>query len=896
MKDMFDLPEKPYHLSADACLAGLQVQKERGLDQQEAERRLALFGRNILPLKKRRGIFAVFFSQFYSPLIALLLASGGIIWWIGKPSDAAVVFAVVILNAVMGAVQEGRAARSLDALRKLSMPYARVLRDGQEKKIDASDVVPGDILFLQAGDAVSTDMRIIESAYVEVNESALTGESHAVSKDCETIPSGAALYEQHNMLFSGTLVAKGRCAGVVTATGSSTQLGKIAFLAESGTPEKTPIEKKLKRFSVTLAIVALLFVSSFFLVGLLRAIPLSSIFMAAVSQLVSLIPEGLPVAITIALAVGVQRMAKEGALVRHLHAVETLGSTTVICTDKTGTLTKNEMTVTQISLCEAPQIDIQGVGYSPRGTFSIASPLSNATCKHLLGACILCNDGNIAFQEGRWVPIGDPMEAALIALAMKAGLDVEECRQRYARKGEIPFDSSHKMMMMTFHEGFALVKGALEEVLALSSSVSVGGQTLVLEETQREEITREAMRCAAQGKRILGFARILSNGQRQDQESFASIRGRGEWLGFVALVDPPREEVINALALCRRAHIRTIMLTGDQIATATAIGRELSIMNDGDIAVEGKELANFSKDEFLKKIRSIAVYARVQPEQKYRIVDALQQNGEVVAMTGDGINDAPALAKANVGVAMGTGTEVAKEAAKMVITDDNFATLVKAVEQGRLVYRNIVKVILYLLSTTFAAALVMLIAISLGYPLPLAAVQILWINVVTEGTVTINLVLDPPEGSEMDIPPLSMADHILSHANLLKLCWTIFLLGGVLFGYFLYIQGKDYPLEWVQTEMFTLLAFCAWFTLFAMRSNVRSCFEIKSFKNHYLTLGLLLSIGLQGAVIYNPSLNTIFHTVPLSLKTLLLLLGVGSLVLWVEELRKWILRHLNISN
>ncbi len=742
------IPERPYTLEVDQCLQALQVDKEKGLTAQEVDKRLALFGKNTLASKKKKWAGTVFFRQFLSPLIGLLLASGFAIWFLGKPTDAIVVFSVVLLNAIMGTIQEGRAERSLSALRKLSFLRTRIIRDGKEQVADAGDLVPGDIVVLASGDEVPADMRIVESADLEVIESVLTGESYAVSKNSEALVNVDVPSEQSNMVFSSTYIAKGRCTGVVVTTGMHTEVGKIAKLTESSPELKTPIERKVNQFGHHLILAALAILLVFFAIGFFRQMAIEDIFLAAVSQLVSIIPEGLPVAITIALAIGVQRMATQGAIVRRLYAVETLGSTTVICSDKTGTLTKNEMTATQVGICSQSLIELEGGGYNPEGSFIYSghkiSPLDDLTLRLLLEACVLCNDANVTKKNEKWLPIGDPMEASLVVLAKKGGIDPEICRKKHHRLEEIPFNSSHKMMA-TYYDNVVLVKGALEEVLALCTAAYIEGNLTPFRQALLQQIQYEAHLCASRGKRILGFARFPGNYTAKD--GFSSLSGHGEWLGFVAIMDPPRKEVLEAVALCRKAHIRPLMLTGDHVATASAIGKELGIMTENDIAIDGQQLAALSDKEFQIKIPQIAVYARLQPEQKYRVVQALQSQGEVVAMTGDGINDAPALAKADVGVAMGSGTDVAKEAAKIVITDDNFATLVRAIEQGRLVYRNILKTVFYLLATTLAAALVMIVAVTLGYPLPMAAVQVLWSTAYLDEAERCNTVILLNEGA-----------------------------------------------------------------------------------------------------------------------------------------------------
>ncbi len=862
-----------------------------GLTHEEAKTRYAEVGRNSLPEKKQRGLLFNFLLQFKSPLVYLLFIAAALMAVMGRASDPIVILAVVVVNAIMGLVQEGRAEKSLSALRKLAQLDVRVLRDGEEREIVASELVPGDVIHLAAGDAVPADARIIEEARLQVIESSMTGESQAVYKSVELLDPKTALTDRKNMLYSGTHVTAGRCLALVTATGVHTELGQIAKAAESNVSAKTPIEKRIASFSHRLSIIAIVVFFLLLGIGFLRELPISDVFMAAISQVVSLIPEGLPAAIAIALAVGVQRMAAQGAIVRRLAAVETLGSTTVICTDKTGTLTRGEMVVSEVFLPGQPMILVEGIGYAPEGRFlqaeSPIDPHDNNALLILLEVAVLCNDAKLQKEGNSWCVIGDPTEGALITLVRKAELDDLTISQQFPRLGEIPFDSRVKMMV-TAHEGVVMIKGAIEAVLELCHAALINDEEQELSEKLRKDIEHEAELSALQGKRVLAFARVEGGLKNED---FAQLKGRALFLGFVAEIDPPREEAALAVALCKQAGICPMMVTGDHLLTAQAIGKQLGILKKEKQAIDGKQLDEMSDEELAKNIRNYTVFARLHPAQKLRIIGALQTKGEVVAMTGDGVNDAPALAKADIGVAMGiTGTDVAKEAAKMVITDDNFYTLVKAVEQGRLVYYNIKKVILYLLTTNCAAALVMLVAVALGFPLPMDAVQILWINVVIEGTVTINLVLDPLEGDEMHRPPVRKDDQILSGGAFLRLLYLTPTIAILLLAYFILQSERGEPLVLLQTQTFTLLAFCAWFKVLSARSENRSCLNLSILKNRYLTFGLALSVLLQAAVIYIPQLNEVFHTTPLKIGQVFVLLCIGSIVMWVEELRKWIFR------
>ena len=768
-------------LTASHALASPEVLKAlgsdalAGLSPEEAARRLAEHGPNTLPETEHRSLWRVLASQFASPLIYILFVAAAIAFAMGKRGDSIVILVVVIINAVIGAFQEGRAERSMEALRRLSSLKVRVLRGGREEIIEARDLVPGDVVLFAAGDAIGADARLLESAALETAEAALTGESLPVAKDPEPLAADTPLAERLNVVYSGTHVAAGRGKGIVVATGLATEVGKIAKLTAAAEDPDTPLELRIAHFGRYLVVAAIALVSVVLSVGLLRGMPFADVFMVAISQMVSMVPEGLPVAMTIALAVGMQRMAGRGAIVRRLAAVETLGSTSVICSDKTGTLTKNEMTVTALWLPGGRDIEITGAGYTPEGKLLEAGREISNTDAHLramLEAVALCNDAQLVppdNEDSRWRPLGDPTETALLTLALKGCVELDALRKQCPRRAEIPFDSAAKMMA-TQHghgaKGRIVIKGAPEFLLALCGHARRGDTTVPLDETGRRDTEAAGSAMAARALRVLAVAEIPDD-TLDDSAGFAQFQGRAVFLGLVGQMDPPRDEVKAAVAECRDAGIRAVMVTGDHKITGLSIARTLGIARDGDIAVDGTELEQMPEQDLRANLDRISVFARVHPAQKLRIVEAFQSQRNVVAMTGDGVNDAPALARADVGVAMGiTGTEVAKGAAKIVISDDNFATIVKAVEEGRLVYRNLRKVILYLFATSMAEVLLLLSALFLGYPLPLVAVQILWINIVTEGTVTVNLIMEPPEGDEMKRPPIHQGEPLLNRTML----------------------------------------------------------------------------------------------------------------------------------
>ncbi|WP_366806987.1 HAD-IC family P-type ATPase [Polaromonas sp.] len=871
-------------MQSENVLARLACDPASGLSAAEVALRQARDGANTLPEPPRRSVFSIVARQFKSPLIYILFVAALLAVALSHHGDAVVILLVVLVNALIGAFQEGRAERSMASLRQLSALRVRVLRDGQETVVEARSLVMGDLLLLAAGDAIGADARLIEEAQLQVAEAALTGESVPVSKNVLALPKATGLADRHNMVFSGTYATAGRARAVVVAIGTATEVGRIASMTETATEPKTPLEQRIEQFGRWLVVAALVLFGAVVALGLYRELPLADVLMVAISQMVSMVPEGLPVAMTIALAVGMQRMAARGAIIRRLSAVETLGSTTVICTDKTGTLTRNEMTVSTLWLPGGVEIDVSGIGYAPEGKFSV----EDAALAPLLQAAALCNDAQLLPPEqGRteWTVVGDPTEGALKVLAAKSGMELDQLAQGAPREAELPFDSDIKMMATRHRLADAprrvYIKGAPEAVLGLCAA---DGTAL----THAARMAAEAM--AARALRVLAFA-VVQDDPLDADAGFAALAGRAHLLGMVGQIDPPREEVKAAVAECRAAGIRPVMVTGDHKLTGLAIARALGIAREGDRAVDGDELERMNETDLRSALDQIAVFARVHPAQKLRIVEALQAHGEVVAMTGDGVNDAPALARADVGVAMGiTGTEVAKSAAKIVITDDNFSTIVEAVEQGRVVYGNLKKVILYLFTTSVDEVVLLLLALLGGYPLPLVAVQILWINIVTEGTLTVNLVMDPPDGDEMEHEPIARNDPLLDRTMLGRVLLMATTAVLVTFSWFVWRIGQDVPIEMVRTETFTLLAMCQWFNVLNCQSASRSALKLGLLKNPWLLGGLSLSVLLQLLVLYWPLMNTLFHTVPLAPASLLPLVALASCVLWAEELRKLIVR------
>jgi magnesium-transporting ATPase (P-type) len=879
-------------LGAGDVLRRLRVHAEQGLSHAEVDAQRASHGPNTLPETPPRPLWRLFGRQFASPLIYILFAAALMAVALGHYGDAGVILAVVLANALIGTFQEGRAERSMAALRRLSAVHVRVVRAGAEKMVEAHELVPGDVVLLAAGDAIAADARLLEESQLQVAEAALTGESVPVSKSIAAVPEETGLADRHNMVYSGTYVSAGRGRGVVVATGTHTEVGRIAGLTQGAVEPETPLQLRIAQFGRVLVAAAFALFVIVVLLGVWRDLPLSEVLMVAISQMVSMVPEGLPVAMTIALAVGMQRMAARGVIIRRLSAVETLGSTTVICSDKTGTLTRNEMTVTALWLPaqgSRPErgIEVSGTGYSPQGELcedGVRVDAGDAALAALLHAGLLCNDAQLlqATDDGAgWAVVGDPTEGALVVLAAKAGIDIAEARRLAPREAELPFDSDTKLMAtrhcMPGSPRRVIVKGAPEAVLRLCAAAGPDAAS-------RAREAADAM--AAQALRVLAFA-ALEDDPLDVAGGFDALAGKARLLGLAGQIDPPREEARKAVADCRAAGIRPVMVTGDHKLTGLAIARALDIARSGDRAVDGTELERMGEADLRDELPGIAVFARVQPAQKLRIVEALQACGEVVAMTGDGVNDAPALARADVGVAMGiTGTEVAKSAARIVITDDNFATIVRAVEQGRVVYGNLKKVILYLFATSIDEVALLLLALLAGYPLPLAAVQILWINIVTEGTLTVNLVMEPADGGEMKRKPVPRDDALVDRGMLRRVALMAMAAVSVTFGWFAWRMSLGIDIAQARTETFTLLAMCQWFNVLNCQSATHSSFRLGLLRNPWLLGGLAASIALQVAVLYVPAMNALFHTVPLPGWTLLQLAALASVVLWAEELRK----------
>jgi len=920
-------PFVPYREATAKVLEHFESDAARGLSSQQAQTRLAQYGKNELPAAPPDPAWKKFLAQFQNPLTTLLLAATVIsfVAWIieqegGLPYETITILAIVILNAVLGYAQENRAEHAVAALQAMSAPHARVRRDGTTQTIHANEVVPGDILVMEEGDTLPADARILESIALRAAESALTGESASVAKDSEPLLDEASIGDQSNMAFSGTAVTSGRGRAIVTATGAATEIGKIAGTLQAQQKEATPLQKELDRVGallgkIVIAIAVLMGLTLFIANREARSLTnLIDILLLAVSLAVAAVPEGLTAITTIVLSLGMARMAKRNVIVRKLNAVETLGSTTVICSDKTGTLTKNEMTVRAVLIPQG-RVDLTGSGYEPVGEMMQAEkPVADAATREqaqrLLRFAALANNASLLQQDGRWTIQGDPTEGALLVAARKVGVGENDLQARYQRIGEAPFSSERKMMSAVFtdatnEERIAVAsKGAPDILLARCAAERVGDLECTLTLERRRELQSGIDALAHEALRTLGVAyryldRNTVTGAITEEQEAELV-----WLGAVGMMDPPRAEAKNAVQLAKKAGVRSIMITGDHPTTATAIGQELGIIDATEQAVTGAQLQKTDDDHLRQLVTRAAIFARVAPEHKLRIVRALKQNGEIAAMTGDGVNDAPALKAADIGVAMGiTGTDVSKGAADMILTDDNFASIVAAVEEGRSIFANIQKFLRYLLSSNIGEVLVMFFGVLLGTRIgllpdegshiivPLLATQILWINLLTDSGPALALGIEPPDRDVMNKPPRDPKTSVITRTmwfdiffvGMIMMVGTLAVMDASLPGG--YLAGANGTMAYAQTMAFTTLVFFQLFNAFNARSDELSAFA-GFFTNRWLWLALGVSLLLQVAVIYVPFLQTAFSTVPLAPTDWAICIAVGSTVLWLREIVK----------
>ncbi|MCK4670136.1 MAG: calcium-translocating P-type ATPase, SERCA-type [Nanoarchaeota archaeon] len=842
-----------------------------GISEEDARERLEKYGKNEIKREKHISALQIFLSQFKDFLIWILIFATVISGITGEYIDMTVIAIILILNAVLGFYQEFKAEKSIEALQKLASLKALVLRSGSQERIDATEIVPGDILIIEEGGKIPADARIIEAIALQTQEASLTGESvpndkteHAMEKIC-------ALGDRASMLYAGTIVTRGHGKAIVTETGMKTELGKIAKSIESAKSPLTPLQLKLKRFSKLLAVFVILICGIVFFTGYSSGYPLMEIFLASISLAVAAVPEGLPAVVTITLSLGMQKLSKKNVLIRTLPSVETLGCTTVICSDKTGTLTHNEMTVTKVFV-DGKELTVTGDGYSTEGKFSADSP----SLKQLLKIGVLCNNGSLGEEV-----VGDPTEVALLVSAAKKGLVKVDLEKTSLRIEELPFDSKRKLMT-TVHKikgkKFALVKGAPDVIILKCTKVLIDGEARVFSRDLKAKALEQNKIFARQALRVLGFAYKEVKFGKVTEESLIFV-------GLQGMIDPPRKEAITSVAKCKTAKIKVVMITGDYIETAKAVAKELGIEGR---AVTGEELDKMGN--LADVVDKIAIYARVDPEHKMRIVEALQKNGHVVAMTGDGVNDAPALKAADIGIAMGiTGTDVSKEASDMILTDDNFSSIVNAVEEGRTIYDNIEKFVEFLLSCNAGEVLAVFLGVLMKIGYPLIAIQILWMNLITDGLPALALGVDPKEPGVMERPPRKKETKILGNHGLQRVIIIgIIMCIGTLGIYWLYKPAVQ--MDYARTMAFTTLVMFQLVHVFNCRSLHHSLFKVGVWANKKLWYAVIISLFLQIAVIYTP-LNQFFRTVPLNLYDWGFVILIAVSIFVIREIWKMVRGH-----
>jgi Ca2+-transporting ATPase len=878
-----------YQKSTEEVIKDLRS-SDRGITSSDARERLLEYGYNKLDEIRQRTVFMMFLDQFRDFMIMVLIAAAVVSGLIGEIVDTIAIVVIIVLNAVLGFIQEYRAEKAMQALKNMASPNALVRRDSGPVSIPASEIVPGDVVLLEAGKIVPADMRLTESAQLRIEEAALTGESVPVYKEIDVLYDESPLGDRKNMAFKGTTVSYGRGAGIVVNTGMKTELGKIATLLQKEEEVKTPLQKRLAKFGQRLAIAVLAICAIVFITGLIRGEAPLLMFLTAISLAVAAIPEALPAVVTISLALGAKKMVRQNSLIRKLPAVETLGSVTYICSDKTGTLTLNRMTLEEI--------------YVDGELFKGEEQLLSLDSKHstLMTAMALSNDA-LSGKEGKI--IGDPTEVALFEAADRAGFNKKQLEKEFPRTEEIPFDSDRKCMT-TFHqispshsllkgdnwEFVSFTKGSLESILDKSGSfLSHGADVKVMNESTHEEIKKASMRMANDGLRTIAVAMRYWE-KPPDEMTPDTVENDLIMLGITGILDPPRVEAEEAVTLCRSAGIKPVMITGDHPLTARNIARRLGIIHDDGEVMTGQELEKLSLDEFEESVEKVSVYARVAPEQKIKIVRALQDKGEFVAMTGDGVNDAPALKRADIGISMGiTGTDVAKEASHMILLDDNFATIVKAVKEGRRIFDNIRKFIKYTMTSNSGEIWTIFLAPFLGLPIPLLPIHILWINLVTDGLPGLALAAEPAEKGIMERPPRHPKESIFAHGMAVHMIWVGLLMGAVsIFTQAWAINTGREQSHW-QTMVFTVLCLSQMGHVLAIRSERVSLFREGLLSNKPLLWAVLLTFGLQMTTIYVPALNPVFKTAPLTAGELVIALFLSSVIFFVVEIEKWWFRR-----
>ncbi|PPD58369.1 cation-translocating P-type ATPase [Dehalogenimonas etheniformans] len=883
------MTESWHSLSPNEALEKLEATAS-GLNDEVVKKRQLQYGPNALEEKPGKPPLLVFLSQFANPLVYVLFVAAAVSIFTGHAVDTLTIFGVLLINAAIGYIQETRAEKAMASLKEMTAPKATVRRGGRLHDIPARELVPGDIIILAAGDRVPADARLIQITGLETNESALTGESEPVEKGLHQVPDETTMADQADVVFQGTSVTQGQGEAVVVATGMATELGRIAGSLEEIPQEKTPLQKNIDRLSKSLVFILLGVCVLILAVGLIRGLGLTDMVLFAIAAAVSAIPEGLPAVVTVVLAIGMRIMAARHAIIRRLVAVETLGSATVICSDKTGTLTINQMTLRKLYF-DGRTIEVTGEGYRPEGDFKEGERTLNITEEetllNLLRVSALTNDASITTGAECCNIFGDPTEAALLVAAAKAGIVKTDLEKSEPRLDEIPFSSELQYMATLNAVGDDLqtinLKGAAEKVLGMCNLIWREGRVLELDDEVRENVKQEIEAMAAAGLRVLALA---SADLAEPVSSFdnLSFEDKLTFIGLAGIADPPRAEARDAVAMARGAGIRVVMITGDHVSTAKAIAGQVGI--DGDHALTGTELSAMTESDFARAVEKVSVYARTEPLQKLRIVKALKARGEVVAVTGDGVNDAPALKAADIGVAMGkSGTDVAREAADMVLADDNFASVVAAVEEGRGIFNRLRAVFYYLLASNIGELLALAAAIAIIGQAPLLAVQILWVNVVTDATLTVPLALEPRRGDELDGPPRSPEVGLLYPGMIWRIGYTAAIMAVAVFGIFWWGLRHE-TLEQARTLAFCTIVSFELFKGFVARTDNKPVLKIGLFSNKWFMFAMGIAVSLQLAAVYLPFMQAAFHTAPPSLTDWLIIIGAGLSIFVIEELRK----------
>ena len=886
-----------YNKSPDEVLKDLSTTREKGLSQEEAKTRLEKYGENALAAEKKKSFGEKLKEQILDPMIIILMIAAIISAFVGEALDAGIIIAIVIVNAFLSIYQEGKAEEAIAALQKMSSPKAKVVRDGDHIEVDSNTLVPGDIVILETGDIVPADLRLIDSSNLKIDESSLTGESVPVEKNFSKVYDGKMeIGDRENLAYSSTIVTYGRGMGLVVETGHETEIGKIATSIATVGDEQTPLQRKLAKLSKTLGILVIVICAVVLGVGVLYKNDPLEMFMTAISLAVAAVPEGLPAIVTIVLSIGMGKMAEKNAIVKKLLAVETLGTTTVICSDKTGTLTQNEMTVVKV-FTDGQVYDVSGTGYSPEGDVTKKEEKvtieEDENLKILSSIAALTNDAKLQVKGQEASIIGDPTEGALLTFAEKAGNGLKELYNNFDRIEEIPFDSDRKMMT-TFHDKIfeniaSFTKGAPDVVLDRCSKILIDGKEVELDDKLRKEVLDKNSEFARSALRCLGYA-YRKHSDMPSEITSENIEKDMVFVGLTGMIDPSRPEVKAAIKECRSAGIRPIMITGDYLETGLAIAKDLGIATSDDEAIMGRELNEMSEAELREIVKEKSVFTRVSPENKVQIVTALKQNGHITAMTGDGVNDAPAIKKADIGIAMGiTGTDVAKNTAEVILTDDNFATIVNAVEEGRIIYSNIKKFVAYLLSCNLGEVLIVLISILMDLPVPLIPIQLLWLNLVTDSFPALALGVERGEADIMEEKPRDPDEPILdTEIKITVAIQSIAITVATLLAYFVGLKwyGLESGINHARTMAFATLIICELLRAYSSRSIDKTVFELGVFTNKKLVFATLFSFLLMLVVIYVPVLNDAFGLMDLGPKEIAVVLGSALIPLVAGEIQK----------